>query len=174
VYSPTPAPKKINNKGPANRRKHTQTYMHTHYNLVHRKFCIKHILAGCPGQGVQYTAGCCVVMPLMRLVCVYIRSTPAHNTVCICQEMKTAVTLIRFLFPKPQRALQLLKVPDLHLHLLSFRDRINSCSCCEGGREGISLNQKSRSHLGGRVALQAAGRPDTPPAVHCLPSPSAR
>lgn len=86
--------KKQNNKGPANRRKHTQIfYAHTHYNLVHRKFCIKHILAGCPGQGVQYTAGCCVVMPLIQnttdvCVCVYIRSTPAHNTLCICQEMK--------------------------------------------------------------------------------------
>lgn len=52
---------------------------------------------------------------------------------------ETAVTLIRLLFPQPQRALTLLKVPDVHWHLLAFRDRTESCSGWEGGDTAQAL-----------------------------------
>lgn len=113
VHSPTPATEKCNNKGPVSCRKHTQIYICAHAPTwftakLHRAF-----LAGCPGQVVQYTAGRRAVVPLIQ----------NERGAVHLSGNQTAVTLVRSLFPQPQRGPKLPKVPDLCFHQLSFCDK---------------------------------------------------
>lgn len=78
---------------PQKKKRHKYSYTCAHSTTwFTEKLCRRQdILAGRPGHVVQYRAGCCAVMPLIQNEtdgCVHIRTQQAHNTPCICQEMK--------------------------------------------------------------------------------------
>lgn len=144
---------------------HTNLYActQTHYSLVHRKFCIKHILAGCPGQGVPNMPAAVWLCHWYktRLLCVCTSAVRQHTTPCASVRKWNSCNPNQISSSQPQRALKLLKVPDVHLHLLSFQDRIKSYSYLQGRREGGEFappeqQQQLRpcTHLCGCVALQ--------------------
>lgn len=143
---------------------HTNLYActQTHYSLVHRKFCIKHILAGCPGQGVPNMPAAVWLCHWYktRLLCVCTSAVRQHTTPCASVRKWNSCNPNQISSSQPQRALKLLKVPDVHLHLLSFQDRIKSYSYLQGMREGGEFappeQQQLRpcTHLCGCVALQ--------------------
>lgn len=101
----------------------THTHTQTHYSLVHRKFCIKHTLAGCPGQGVPNMPAAVWLCHWYktRLLCVCTSAVRQHTTPCASVRKWNSCDPNQISSSQPQRALKLLKVPDLHLHLLSFQ-----------------------------------------------------
>lgn len=142
----------------------------THYRLVHRKFCIKHILAGCPGQGVPNMPAAVWLCHWYktRLLCVCTSAVRQHTTPCASVRKWNSCNPNQISSSQPQRALKLLKVPDLHLHLLSFQDRIKSYSHLQGRREGGEFTSREEqqphpcTHLCGCVTLQGRWRLDNP------------
>lgn len=91
-----------------------------------------------------------------------------HTTPCASVRKWNSCNPNQISSSQPQRSLKLLKVPDLHLHLLSFQDRIKSYSHLQGRREGgeFAPSEQQQPHpctrLRGCVALRVRWRLDTP------------
>lgn len=120
--TPHSSNKTRNNKGPANRSKHTQIHMHT------TAWFTENSASSIFWQGVQdkeFSTQPSAVWLChwykTRLVCVCTSAVHQHITLYASVRKWNSCNPNQISFSQPQRALKLLKVPDLHLHLLLFK-----------------------------------------------------